>query len=150
MLEALIRVIDLVIYLAVAVGGVYALIAPPPSVQTELTGWEWMIPTWGALLLLGGLGGFVGRLSRFWIIEVPALPLAMFGIGVYFMILGSTIFATVFATVATMLILAAFLNMVRRYLELQIFATEPDDHDLRARLLAATRRRTRNVVPRDE
>ena len=91
-----------------------------------------------------------GVKTRFWIIEVPALPLSMFGIGVYFVILGATIFATVFATVASMLILAAFLNMVRRYLELQIFATEPDDHDFRARLLAATRRRTRNVVPRDE
>lgn len=149
-LEALIRIIDLVIYFAVAVGGVYALIAPPTSVQTELTGYEWMIPVWGALFLLGGIGGFVGRLSRFWIIEVPALPLAAFGIGLYFVILVPTAFASVFAAVATSLVLAALLNVVRRYLELQIFASEPDDRDIRARFFAAARRRTRNVVSRGE
>ncbi len=149
LLEGLIRVIDLVIYAAVAVGGLYALIAPPPSIQTELNGWEWLIPVWGSLLIVGGLGGFIGRLSRFWIIEVPSLPFAGIGIGVYFLVLGTTATVTPFTTVAAMLILAAMLIMLRRYLELQIFATEPDDQDLRARVAAMLRLRTRDVVRRD-
>lgn len=148
-LEALIRVIDLVIYAAVAVGGIFALIAPPPSVQAELDGWEWLITVWGAMLVLGGAGGFAGRLSRFWIVEVPALPFAGIGIGVYFLILGTTATVTPFTTVATMIVLAAMLNMLRRYLELQIFASEPGDQDIRARVAAILGRRTRDVVRRD-
>jgi hypothetical protein len=149
-LEALIRIIDLVIYAAVIVGGVYALIFTPMSVQTELTGWEWLIPVWGSMLLLGGLGGFVGRLTRYWIVEVPSLPLAGVGIGIYFFILGSTAFSSAVAVVATMLILASLLMILRRYVELQIFASEPEDQDFRARVVAMFTRRTRDVVQRNE
>lgn len=148
-LEALIRITDLVIYAAVAVGGVFAFIAPPPTVQSELVGWEWLIPVWGAMLVVGGLGGFAGRLSRYWIVEVPALPFAGIGIGVYFLVLGTTATVTPFTTVAAMIILAAMLNVLRRYLELQIFASEPDDQHIRARVAAMLRRRTRDVVRRD-
>lgn len=149
-LEALIRIIDLVIYIAVSAGGLFALIATPTSVQNELTGWEWLIPMWGWMLMLGGLGGFAGRLTRYWIIEVPSLPLAGVGIAIYFLVLGRTAFSNALAVVATMLILAAFLMIVRRYVELQIFATEPDDRDFKSRLAAMLRRRTRDVVHRIE
>ncbi|MDD7930061.1 hypothetical protein [Microbacterium thalli] len=148
-LEALIRVIDLIIYAAVGVAGVFAIVAPPPSVQTELAGWEWLITVWGALLILGGAGGFAGRLSRYWIVEVPALPFAGIGIGVYFLILGTTATVTPFTTVAAMIVLAAMLNMLRRYLELQIFASEPGDQDIRTLVAAILSRRTRDVVRRD-
>lgn len=148
-LEGLIRVTDLLIYATVIAGGVFALVFTPSSVRTELTGWEWMIPIWGGMLLAGGIGGFVGRLSRYWIIEVPALPLAAVGIGTYFLVLGSTAFSSPLAAVAATFVLVALLMMVRRYLELQIFASEPDDQDIRARVFAILRRRTRDIVPRN-
>lgn len=145
--EAIIRVIDLITYFAVFVGGVYALVGTPNSVVDELAGWEWVIVLWAFLLLLGGSAGFWGRLTRWWMVEVPATVLAFFGIAIYFLVLGRFAFASITSAVAVSLVAVAMLVMVRRYAELQIFATEPGT-DFRTRVAAALRRRTADVVRR--
>lgn len=145
--EASIRLIDESIYAGSAIAGVFALLATPRAVELELVGWEWVIPVWGALLVLGGIGGLIGRLTRYWIIEVPSLPLVAMGIGIYFIVLGARSLSSWLSMVSTMLVLVAFLVMLRRYLELQLFATEPDDADLRDRLRTALHRRTKDAVP---
>jgi hypothetical protein len=149
-LEALIRVIDMIIYLAVLAGGVYALFFTPNTVQTELAGWEWLVPVWAALLLVGGALGFLGRLSRYWVLEVPATPAAAFGMLIYFVILGRTAFESITAAVAATLVLTSMFLMIRRYVELQIFASDPAHKDFQTRLADMLRRRTQNVAPRQE
>lgn len=146
--EAAIRVIDMITYLAVVGGGVYALIGTPNTVVDELVGWDWVIILWAALLLVGGSAGFIGRLTRFWFAEVPATVLAFTGAGIYFLILGRFAFASITSGVAVVMVFVAMLVMLRRYAELQIFASDPHS-DFRTRLADALRRRTANFVARD-
>lgn len=149
-LEALIRIIDIIAYSIVFLGGVVALFATPESVQRELAGWEWLVPIWAAFLLVGGGIGMLGRLSRIWILEPPAVVAAIAGTLIYFLVLGKTLFMSVTAGVATVLILYAMLMMARRYIELQIFGTDPSLHRFSDRMAEALRRRTANVAPREE
>lgn len=147
-IEAAIRIIDLVVYGGVFVGGIYALVGTPATVVGELQGFEWLVGLWASLLLAGGGAGFIGRLSRYWFVEVPATVAAFFGILIYFAVLGRYSFTSVTAAVAVTLVLAAMGNMARRWAELQIFATDPDAHDFRHRMADALRRRTTNFVNR--
>lgn len=148
-LEAVIRVLDMVTYIAIIAGGVYAVAFTPNTVQVELAGWEWLINIWGALLLLGGGIGFTGRLTRYWIFEMPATLAAVFGIAIYFVVLGTTSFSSITATVAAALAFVAMVAMVRRYVELQIFSSDPDNDDFKTRLAEMIRRRTLDAVPHD-
>lgn len=145
--ESVIRYIDLLVYIAVFIGGVYALVGTPNSVVDELVGWEWVILLWAALLLVGGAAGFAGRLIRWWMVEVPATVLAAFGIAIYFIVLGRFAFASITSAVAVTLVCVAMLVMIRRYAELQIFASEPGT-DFRTRVAEALRRRSPNFVRR--
>jgi hypothetical protein len=147
--ERLIRWIDLLTYIAVFFGGVYALIGTPASVADELVNWEWLIGLWSGLLLAGGLVGFIGRLSRRWMIEVPATVLAFFGVSIYIAVLGRFAFTSITAVVAALLIIVAALVMLRRWAELQIFSTDPHAADFKSRVAQALRRRTNNFVQRD-
>jgi hypothetical protein len=148
--EAGIRIIDIIIYLAILAGGGFAWLFTPMSVQTELEGWGWLIPMWVAFLVVGGLLGAVGRITRIWILEPPANVAAIVGIAIYFVVLGRTAFDSWLAGLATMLVLVAALMMLRRYFELQIFGTDPANQTFADRLAEALRRRTGNVPPREE
>ncbi len=148
--EAVIRVIDLIVYAAVFIGGVYALIGTPATVADELRGAMWLVAVWAGLLCLGGLVGFVGRLSRFWMMEVPATVLAFFGILIYVVVLGRFAFTSITAAVAALLIVVAMGLVARRWAELQIFATDPDAHDFRSRMAEALRRRTQDFPRRHQ
>lgn len=147
--ERVIRIIDLIVYGAVFIGGMYALFGTPNSVVDELAGWEWVIGLWSALLLVGGSAGFAGRASRWWMIEVPATVLSAFGILIYFIILGRFAFASITSAVAVTLVGVAMLVMARRYAELQIFASEPGSN-FRTRAVEAWRRRTADFVRRHQ
>lgn len=142
--EGFIRVIDLIVYSAVFVGGLYALFGTPDTVADELGGFEWLVALWSGLLLIGGLAGFVGRFIRNWMTEVPATWLAATGIIIYFVVLGRYTFTSITAAVAATLALVAFLLMVRRWAELQIFSTDPTNPDWRVRFAQALRRKTPN------
>lgn len=148
--EAVIRIIDLIVYAAVFLGGVYALIGTPATVVDELKGAMWLVAVWSGLLCLGGAVGFIGRLTRFWMVEVPATVLAFFGILIYVVVLGRFAFTSITAAVAAMLIVVAMGLVARRWAELQIFATDPDRHDFRSRLAEALRRRTQDFPHRHQ
>jgi len=145
-LEALIRLIDLITYTVIAASGVFAFVATPMSISTQLTGWEWVIPLWGFLLLAGGLAGLAGRLTRIWMIEVPALPLVILGSAIYALVLAGTALTAPFVWVGVGMVIAATLGGVRRSLELQIFASEPGDRPLKKRLSDAWARRTPDAI----
>jgi hypothetical protein len=144
--EAIIRLVDLFVYAAVFGGGVYALVFTPQTVTEQLEGFPLLVVMWSFLLMAGGLVGFVGRLVRHWMTEVPATVAAVFGIAIYLVILGRYAFSSITATVAVALIIVAMLFMVRRWAELQIFSTEPGASSFRDRAAAALRRRTADAV----
>lgn len=146
--EALIRWIDLVAYLVVFIGGLYALYATPETITDELQGVMWLVGVWAAMLFTGGAVGFAGRLTRYWMLEVPATVIAFFGVVIYVVVLGRFAFTSVTAAVAALLIVVAGLMMARRWAELQIFATDPDAHDFRQRMAEIVRRRTQDFPHR--
>ena len=146
--ETVIRVIDLIVYAAVFIGGVYALVGTPETVAAELHGAVWLVVLWAAMLFLGGGVGFAGRLTRYWMLEMPATVLAFAGILIYLVVLGRFALTSITAAVAALLVLVAMAMIARRWAELQIFATDPDSQDFRARLADALRRRTQNFPHR--
>lgn len=143
-----IRLIDIACYVIIFCGGLAAMFFTPNTIIDELVGYEWIIPYWAAMLLIGGLLGFVARLSTIWIMEPAADIISMFGITIYFVVLGKTAFDSFTAILASCLILVALLGVIRRYLELQLFGSNPDDKTLQARLHAALVRRIPDVPPR--
>lgn len=150
MLEAFIRIIDIIAYTIVLIGGIYAAAFTPNSVTEGLSRAEWLVPMWAGFLLIGGALGAAGRISRVWILEPPALVLGIVGVAIYFVVLGSTLFESVTAGVATTLVFYAAIQMARRYVELQIFGTDPNVHSFADRVAEALRRRTGNVAPGEE
>ncbi|MDF2990236.1 MAG: uncharacterized protein K0S37_750 [Microbacterium sp.] len=146
--EAAIRIVDLVSYAIVFATGIYAVIATPATVQTELRHFPVLIFTWAFLLLAGGMVGFVGRLTRYWMVENSAAIAAFTGIAIYMILLGGSAVSSTTAAVATGMVVIAGLGMARRWLELQIFGIEPN-LTMRQRVAVAMRRRTADVVPRD-
>lgn len=147
--EAIIRIVDLFVYAAVFGGGVYALAFTPVTVTEQLADFPFLVVMWSFLLMAGGLVGFIGRLVRHWMTEVPATVAAVFGILIYLVILGRFAFISITATVAVALIVVAMFAMVRRWAELQIFSTEPGSRTFRERAAAALRRRTADAVAHD-
>lgn len=144
--EAAIRVIDMVVYLFALASGVFALTVPPETIQDWLAGWGWVAVLWGVLLVVAGALGFIGRLTRIWVIEAPGTIAAVFGQSIYLLVLGAAGFSSATVWVALCMIAGAMLALVRRYIELQIFTTDPEVKSLPGRLAAALRRRTGNVA----
>lgn len=141
-IEGMIRVVDLVIYAAITVGGFYALLATPESVVRELGGDSILVYMWSAMLLIGGSIGFIGRLSRRWMIEVPATVLSFAGALIYAFILLNLALANAGSIVAMVFTLIAALILFRRWSELQIFASTA--RDTKEILIEAARRKTSN------
>lgn len=147
-IEMSIRVIDIVIYLAVFAGGIYALWFTPITITDQLIGWEWLIPWWASFLLVGGLVGFIGRLTTVWVLEPPATLAGSVGVLIYFVVLSRTAFHSITSTVAVCLFLVAFVALIRRYFELQLFGSDPAHNDLKSKIADTLMRRTPNVPPR--
>jgi hypothetical protein len=147
-LELCIRVIDIVIYFLVFGGGIYALFFTPLSVQDTLSGWEWLIPVWSAFLLVGGGLGALGRITTFWILEPPADVAAFIGVLIYGVVLFQTAFTSLTSAVATFIVFVALLGLVRRYIELHLFGSDPKARDFRSQLEDTWNRRIPNVPNR--
>lgn len=147
-IEVIIRIIDTIAYAVIFFGGVYALFFTPSSVLIELREAAWLIPFWSSLLLIGGLLGFVGRISTIWLLEPPADVASAMGILIYIFVLGKTAFESITAAVATCLMVVALLSTIRRYLELQLFGSDPTNRDFRSKLNDTLSRRIPNVPPR--
>lgn len=146
--EATIRIIDMIVYAFVIASGVFALTVPPETIQRWLSGWEWVALIWGWLLIIAGSLGFIGRLTRVWAIEIPAPIAALFGQAIYVLVLAATAVGSATVWVALCMIIGASLALLRRYIELLIFTTDPEAITLTDRLVAGLRRRTTNVAGR--
>ena len=147
-LEMLIRIIDVVVYMSVFGGGIYALFFTPISVTTTLNGWEWLIPIWSAFLLVGGLLGAIGRVTTIWILEPPATVAAFTGVSIYFVVLVQSAFTSLTSAVATFMVFVALLGLTRRYIELHLFGSDPKAKDFRSKLEDTWNRRIPNVPHR--
>lgn len=145
--ETAIRVLDLIVYTAILAGGVYALVSPPDTVRQSLEGYEWLAISWSVLLASGGLVGLIGRFTGYWLIETPATIASATGILIYTVILWEYAFTSITSAVATALVLVAFASMVRRWMELQLFGSEPHS-TWRDRWRQALLRQIPLVVPR--
>jgi hypothetical protein len=144
--EAAIRVVDMFVYAVVFMGGV-ALTTLPFGQATEiLKGYEILVVVWALFLLGGGLLGFLGRLTRYWMIENTAAVAAAFGAAIYIVVLGRFAFESIAALFTWTFVILAFCLLVRRWMELQIFGSEPGDW--RHRLAMALVRKTENAVDR--
>ncbi len=146
--EMSIRIIDILCYFVVFVGGIYALFFTPGTVSKELEGFSALIGLWAGLLLVGGLLGLIGRITTIWLLEPAADVAAAFGILIYFVVIGATAFASITAAVATCLVFTSFLGVTRRYLELQLFGSDPTHRTFRSRFNDAVERRIPNVPVR--
>lgn len=146
--ERAIRILDLVIYSAVFVGGAAAIFATPTSAEDALLKTPILIGVWAVLLLGGGLIGFLGRLTRYWLVESPATVASFFGAAIYLVLLGNAALRSATTTLAAALVLVAMVSLARRWAELQIFGTEPNA-TWRQRLKNAVTRKTTDVVNRD-
>jgi hypothetical protein len=144
--ERLIWCLDMGSYLLMAFSGFIALFYTSDFVVREVRSREAII-LWGVLLLAGGLAGFAGRLTRLWVVEILGNVSAASGAVIYLLIIvtavlgGSSLVLFGFVT-------AAYIAMVRRYSELQIFTSEPGLDTFTARVQSLLRRRTTNTVQR--
>lgn len=144
--EAAIRYVDLLVYAVVFMGGVALTTLPFGQATSILKGYELLVVLWAVFLLGGGLLGFVGRLTRYWMVENSATIAAAFGALIYVVVLGRFAFESIAALFTWTFVILAFGLLVRRWLELQIFGSEPGDW--RHRLALALTRKTTNIVDR--
>jgi hypothetical protein len=144
--EALIRVIDILAYLTVLYGGIGAIYALPLSVDMALRRFHWLIVVWIVFLIVGGSFGAIGRFSRVWIVELLGAGAGMIGSAIYFVILSAAALDGLTALVASSLVLCLGWLMLRRYVELQIFTSEPGEKSFAQRIAEILRRRTTNTV----
>ena len=139
-IEGMIRVIDLGVYGATTIAGLYAVVATPGAIEEGLGQESLLIWLWGGLLLIGGLVGFLGRLARRWMVEAPATILALAGMLIYFAVLARVAFTSVTFMVGAIFAAIASVLMIRRWAELQLFAT--NGKDVKSQWKAALARKT--------
>ncbi|QIN93681.1 hypothetical protein QDW23_gp22 [Microbacterium phage Stromboli] len=144
--EAAIRYVDLFVYAVVFLGGVALTTLPFGQATSILKGYEILVVLWAMFLLGGGLLGFLGRLTRYWMVENSATVASAFGAAIYIVVLGRFAFDSIAALFTWTFVILAFCLLVRRWLELQIFGSEPGDW--RHRLALALSRKTSDIVDR--
>ncbi|UAW08610.1 holin [Microbacterium phage Swervy] len=144
--EAAIRIVDLIVYAAVFMGGVALTTLPFGQATSILKGYELLVVVWAMFLLGGGLLGFIGRLTRYWMVENSATIAAAFGALIYVVVLGRFAFESITTLFTWTFVILALGLLVRRWLELQIFGSEPGDW--RHRLALALARKTADTVNR--
>jgi hypothetical protein len=122
-LEVMLRVIDVAVGLLAFAGGIFALVATPPSVIREVQ-WPPLVWVWGGLLIVGGFGIMGGRITGVWLAETSGISAAAFGMLIYLVVVSSAIKSELGIVVAATIIGIALLLMLRRYIELQEFTAE--------------------------
>lgn len=146
-LDALLRAIDTSVGLVALVAGVFALVAAPPSIVREVS-LPFFVVLWGVLLIAGGFSSALGRLTGIWILETAGIAAAATGALIYLAVISTAIASSLGVAVAACLILIALLAMVRRYVELQIFLSEPGERGLINRIQSLLHIRTASTLPR--
>lgn len=144
--ESAIRYVDMFVYSMVFLGGVALVMLPFGQATEILRGYEVLVVVWAVFLLGGGLLGFLGRLTRYWMVEASATIAAAFGVLIYAVVLARFALESIAATFTWTFVVLAFCLLVRRWMELQLFGSEPGDW--RHRLALALARKTANTVDR--
>lgn len=134
LLDGILKTIDVTVGLVALVAGVFALIASPPTIVREVS-LPFLVVLWGVLLIAGGFSSALGRLTGVWILETAGIAGAASGALIYLAVVSTAIRDELGVVVAVCLILIALLAMVRRYVELQIFLSEPNEPGVLNRLL---------------
>lgn len=132
-LEMLLKIVDIFVGLAVLTGGIFALVATPPSVAHEVE-LPMFVTLWAMLLIVGGFSAALGRLTGIWILETAGIASSAFGALIYLAIVSKLLLTDLGVGLAVFLILVALLALIRRYLVLQIFLSEPGDTGFFVRL----------------
>lgn len=144
-LDGLIKCIDVSVGIIALIAGVFALVAAPPSIVREVS-LPFFVVLWGVLLIAGGFSSALGRLTGIWILETAGIMGAATGALIYLAVVATAITTELGVAVAVCLILVALLALIRRYIELQIFLSEPTDVGLVARLRGLLRIRTTSAL----
>lgn len=144
-LEAAIRVADMFVYAVAAVAGATLFAIPLSPAALALDKYLLILAVWGGLLTVGGVTGFVGRLTRYWMVESVGTVACIFGFAIHLVVLGGFAVGSITAAFTWLVVLVAFTLTFRRWLELQIFGIEPGNW--RHRMEAAWLRRTADTVP---
>lgn len=144
--EAAVRIVDLIAYFALVIGGIGAILVTPETVNETIGKYPIVLAVWIALMLAGGILGFIGRLTRIWVVETPGASFGFFGAAMYFVILALASVDGVTALVVASLVLMMMGFMARRWIELQILTSEPGDVTLLQRFVRMMKRRTTNTV----
>lgn len=145
-LDGMLKGIDVTVGLVALVAGVFALVAAPPSIVREVS-LPFLVTLWGVLLIAGGFSSALGRLTGLLILETAGIVGAAFGALIYLVVVSTAIADALGVAVAVCLILIALLSMVRRYVELQIFLSEPGKRGLFRHLRHFLRGRPTSVLP---
>lgn len=134
-LALLLKLIDIGVGLTAIVGGVFAIIATPATVAHEV-GVPGLVYLWGALLIVGGFCAALGRLVGIWILETTGIVGMCFGTLIYIGVIAGVLQGRggPEVIVAVCMFIVALLAMIRRYVELQIFTSEPNERGWIARL----------------
>lgn len=141
LVDSALRIIDVAIAVSVFLSGFAAILNPPSSVLHAIE-WPWLIYVWGTFLLLGGAGAALGRLTGFWFPEATGLTLTMFGTLIYIIVVMAYAKTDVGAFAVAGLIIAALGAQIHRYVQIQVFISEPTDRSILARLFEMMRLRT--------
>lgn len=139
--------LDLAAYAFVGVAGAVVALHPSYNVSSVLGEYPAISAVWSALLVVGGVGGIVGRASRVWAVEFVAAVFAGWGLFLYLIVLLPTIVDGSGIVLASV-VFVSWAFVVRRYAELHIFTHEPKTLTTRAWLENAPRLRTLDVVAR--
>lgn len=140
-LEGLLRAIDVTVGMLAMVAGIFALAATPPTILREVTIPQ-LVWLWGGLLIVGGFAAALGRIIGLWIFETSGIAAMAFGTAIYAVVLSQVIHDELGVIVAAALITIALLLMARRYVQLQIFTSEPDERGWLSRVVTVLTRRT--------
>ena len=140
-LEALLKLLDVTVGLAVLTGGVFALVATPNSVTSEVN-LPFFVLAWSLMLIVGGFSAALGRLTGIWILETSGIASSAAGALIYLVIASKLLLTDFGVGLAITLILVAILALFRRYIELQILLSEPGQQGFLARLQHLLRIRT--------
>lgn len=144
--ERTLWVVDMIVYLILGVAGLSVLLDPADYVLVAVGGSVWILLLWSMLLIVGGMGSFVGRASRFWIIEYSTNVLVGWGSALYLLVILAALDSWGQVGVAALVFIALGFTL-RRYAELNILVGEPRTGRLRERMASDIARRTEDTIP---
>jgi hypothetical protein len=140
-LEALLKSVDVGVAVVAIAAGIFAVAATPPSIVREVSV-PFLVWFWGLTLMVGGIAAGAGRISGIWILETSGIMSMATGTFMYLAVVSTALRKEPGVAVPLGLIVIALLAMLRRYVELQLFLSDPDDKGFWSRVNELVHQRT--------